>query len=434
MALYRLGYGRVSSADQNLDRQVYLFEQLGTDELFLEKISGGRRDRPEFLRLVDRALELRQQGHQVEIVVLDLTRWARDISYSLETIERLEDAGVKIREGASEPLSLRTAAGFLEVGAKSLFSHYFRLTLSDQGRKAYERKRKEGKPWGAPVPLGYARQPDQSAFAPGKTWGIARAAVDKFLAGSSLMELARWLYQEHGIKRSPQGLGNWLKNPLLRGHIHYPGTGETFYNSHPALISEGEHQAILQRMEQNRCLRGANKGKTYPVPGVVYCAGCGLKCNSSVNKTSRYFYCYRAKRGDCSAPKTYCRQDVIEAAIQEAILEAAETIAADLLAPGTTDPRIATLEAEAAGLRPFAGRAGIAAEIEAIEREVVQLKVAQGNQAAGDAELREAIQAMALVDWEGLSQEDRRAIYGALVERVTVEGGEVVEVVVKGVG
>jgi hypothetical protein len=36
------------------------------------------------------------------------------------------------------------------------------------------------------------------------------------------------------------------------------------------------------------------------------------------------------------------------------------------------------------------------------------------------------------VKWEELPPEARRSIYGEIIERVTIEGGEVVEVVVRG--
>lgn len=436
MALYRFGYGRVSSQDQNLERQYYLFEQIGVDKIYVEKISGGRRDRPEFLRLVEDSLQLRSQGHGVEIVVLDLTRWARDVSYALDMVDRLEKAGVKVREGTGEPVTMATAAGLLDVGVKSLFSHYFRLNLAEQARKTAERKLKAGVPHSCAPTFGYARKPDQSGFMPGPEWAVARAAVEYFLgSGDSLMGLSRWLYSEHGIKRSPQGLSNWLRNPCIRGHLHYPKTGKIIYDTHPALITESEYQAITQRLDLNRCLRGKNKGKIHAVPGIVYCGACGQKCSYSSNTSYRYFFCYRAKRGDCPTEKPrYIRQDYIEAAIQEQILEAAEAIAAAVLTQDTTDPRIAALEAEAAALEPFAGRAAIAAEIEAIELEVAQLKAAQGNQAAGAAEMRQQILDLAEIAWDLLSPEQRRGFYSAVVERVTVEGGEVVEVRVKGVG
>jgi DNA invertase Pin-like site-specific DNA recombinase len=57
-----LAYCRASTNKQELDLQLHLLSQQGYDELFQEHISGRRRDRPEFERLVSRALELAGQG------------------------------------------------------------------------------------------------------------------------------------------------------------------------------------------------------------------------------------------------------------------------------------------------------------------------------------------------------------------------------------
>ena len=48
----RLGYARVSTLDQNLDRQIDMLQQYGIDHLYTEKMSGTKRDRPELTKLL----------------------------------------------------------------------------------------------------------------------------------------------------------------------------------------------------------------------------------------------------------------------------------------------------------------------------------------------------------------------------------------------
>ena len=43
----KLGYARVSTDDQTLDRQRERLREAGCERLFEEKISGARRDRPQ---------------------------------------------------------------------------------------------------------------------------------------------------------------------------------------------------------------------------------------------------------------------------------------------------------------------------------------------------------------------------------------------------
>ncbi|MDN6948969.1 recombinase family protein, partial [Enterococcus faecium] len=49
----KIGYIRVSSQDQNLDRQLAMMEGLNIDKLFQEKASGKDTERPEFQKLLN---------------------------------------------------------------------------------------------------------------------------------------------------------------------------------------------------------------------------------------------------------------------------------------------------------------------------------------------------------------------------------------------
>jgi DNA invertase Pin-like site-specific DNA recombinase len=90
----RLGYARVSTDDQTLDRQRQRLSQSGCEKIFEEKISGARRDRPELARLLD---QLRKDD---VVVVIRLDRLARSTSNLLEIAEiiRAKDAGLQSLE------------------------------------------------------------------------------------------------------------------------------------------------------------------------------------------------------------------------------------------------------------------------------------------------------------------------------------------------
>ena len=50
----KIGYARVSSADQNLDRQIAALRTEGCDEIYREKVSGKSiRNRPELEKAID---------------------------------------------------------------------------------------------------------------------------------------------------------------------------------------------------------------------------------------------------------------------------------------------------------------------------------------------------------------------------------------------
>ena len=68
-----LEYAKVSTHDQNLERQTDQLQQLGCERIFQEKITGLKRERPELDKLLD------QLRHNDIIVVTELTRLSRSI-------------------------------------------------------------------------------------------------------------------------------------------------------------------------------------------------------------------------------------------------------------------------------------------------------------------------------------------------------------------
>ena len=48
----KIGYIRVSTQEQNTDRQEVLLEQLGVEELYIDKASGKNTDRPELKKMI----------------------------------------------------------------------------------------------------------------------------------------------------------------------------------------------------------------------------------------------------------------------------------------------------------------------------------------------------------------------------------------------
>ena len=61
------GYARVSTLDQNLDRQRDALREYGVDKIYCEKISGAKKSRPE----LDRLLEVLERGDSVVIESLN---------------------------------------------------------------------------------------------------------------------------------------------------------------------------------------------------------------------------------------------------------------------------------------------------------------------------------------------------------------------------
>ena len=85
----KIGYIRVSTAEQNTARQEVLMQELGVDMVFIDRASGKNAQRPELARM----LEFVRKGDTV--VVEAISRFARNTRDLLELVERLTAKGVE---------------------------------------------------------------------------------------------------------------------------------------------------------------------------------------------------------------------------------------------------------------------------------------------------------------------------------------------------
>ena len=85
----KIGYIRISTVDQNTARQEVLMEQLGVDEVYIDRMSGKNTNRPELLKM----LEYVRRGDTV--IVESISRFARNTRDLLELVEKLTVKGVE---------------------------------------------------------------------------------------------------------------------------------------------------------------------------------------------------------------------------------------------------------------------------------------------------------------------------------------------------
>lgn len=103
----RIGYARVSTQDQNLDRQRSLLQQDGCARIFEEKVSGAKCDRPELGRMLDTLRE----GDVV--VVTELSRLSRSVRDLFSIVGRINEAGAQIKSQKEPWLDTTTPHGRL---------------------------------------------------------------------------------------------------------------------------------------------------------------------------------------------------------------------------------------------------------------------------------------------------------------------------------
>lgn len=92
----RFGYARVSTKEQNLDRQLDQLNAVGVDRIYSDKISGAKESRPE----LDKLLATLREGDTV--IVCSYDRLARSSKQLFDLAERFSAEGialVSLKEG-----------------------------------------------------------------------------------------------------------------------------------------------------------------------------------------------------------------------------------------------------------------------------------------------------------------------------------------------
>lgn len=84
----KIGYIRISTAEQNVARQEVLMQELGVEQVYIDRASGKSKDRPELKRMMN----FIREGDMV--IVESISRFARNTRDLLELVEQLTEKQV----------------------------------------------------------------------------------------------------------------------------------------------------------------------------------------------------------------------------------------------------------------------------------------------------------------------------------------------------
>lgn len=166
----RLGYARVSTADQDLRLQRQRLKDAGCEKLFEEKVSGARKKRPELQKLLE---ELRQDDI---LIVTRLDRLARSTSELLRISEMIEEKSAGLQSLAEPWADTTSPAGRMVLTVFAGIAEFERSLIAartEEGRRAAQTR---GVAFGRPPKL----RPDQR--------NLARQLIEE---GKSVSEVAR---------------------------------------------------------------------------------------------------------------------------------------------------------------------------------------------------------------------------------------------------
>lgn len=138
-----IGYARVSTEQQNLERQIDALNQYGVDTLFTEKMSGTKKERPELdkVRLKARAGDT--------VVIESLSRLGRSTKDLLNLVDEFDKAGIQL-VSLKENVDTKTPTGKLLLTVLSAICQFERDLTVQRTNEGLQAARARGRKGGRP--------------------------------------------------------------------------------------------------------------------------------------------------------------------------------------------------------------------------------------------------------------------------------------------
>ena len=457
----RIGYMRLSQERQaegdTLQNHRVRLEAVPCDRIFCDLQSGWKdsEDREQFQALLALAKELRAKNEAVEIYFGRIDRWGRSTTTNVVAVEELEAIGCKLYSLETGEVSTSTPGGWLSLSQQSVIAEYYSRQLSYNVSQALKQKRLLNKPLGSFPPLGLKLADDKSKYElddrpfqdTGRTgYQIAREMIDLYLDTGSLYKVSDYLKKKYGIRRQAIVLSRWMKNPSLRGHLWYydPPKNKALkqgmklneikkvivHNQHNAIIAPDEWRIMDRLLMDSQKLKGANRGRTYPLQRLCRCSLCGggLSRNRSTrNKAGDYHYNMRCYNRDC--PGRTMSLAKIESEVIEFIQEHIEGIQEEFAAEesSTKPPELLELERRRQEIQELYDKnpmEGLQIALNSIDKEIAELIPDEDNEDPSISKEELLLLAQALNDtnaWLQTSPDSKRIIYMELIRTVIVD-------------
>ena len=179
----RIGYARVSTADQDLAPQLDVQRAKGCEPIYSELASGKHADRPELAQ----AMKALRAGDT--LVVWRLDRLGRSLPDLIATVNELASRGIAF-ESVTEAIDTTTASGKLVFNIFASLADFERHLIGERTRAGLAAGRARGRMGGRPPAL-TSRQlrearllltdPDATVTAVAERYGVSRTTLYKGL-------------------------------------------------------------------------------------------------------------------------------------------------------------------------------------------------------------------------------------------------------------
>jgi DNA invertase Pin-like site-specific DNA recombinase len=178
-----VGYGRVSTTDQNHELQQDALKAAGCEKVFLETISSGKKDRPQLVA----ALDYVREGDT--LVVWRLDRLARSLHQLIDTVDALEKRGIALKSVMEPHIDTSTPGGRLVFNIFGSIAEFERAIIRERTKAGVAAAKARGRAGGRPAKLtGEQAEHARNLLATGssvssvaRSMSVSRAAVHRAL-------------------------------------------------------------------------------------------------------------------------------------------------------------------------------------------------------------------------------------------------------------
>ena len=139
----KIGYARVSTREQNLDRQLDQLTKAGAERIYSDKISGAKEDRP---ALHDMLAALREGD---TVIVSSYDRLARSSKQLFDLAERFESMGVAL-VSIKEQTDTSTPQGRLFFAMCAAMAQFERELIKERQAEGIAAAKARGRKFGRP--------------------------------------------------------------------------------------------------------------------------------------------------------------------------------------------------------------------------------------------------------------------------------------------
>ena len=142
----KIGYARVSTKEQNLTLQIDALEKEGCSQIYQEKISGAKANRPELRKMID---QLREGD---VIVTWKLDRLGRSLRDLVNLINEIQDKGAGLKS-LNDSIDTTTPQGKLTFHLFAALAEFERDIIRERTKAGLEAARARGRKGGRPKGL-----------------------------------------------------------------------------------------------------------------------------------------------------------------------------------------------------------------------------------------------------------------------------------------